>query len=274
MTTPWVFTPRARALHRGYTPSVNKPYKLPERLRVDQVREGDGYELSNGEKVECAPAGGQHGGANLVGALPLATDPAVQEAGVDVGYALSPDTMRAPDIAVGNVPGRPGWVPGAPPLAVEYADRDQDEEALETKIGQLLAAGTKYIWVVRLAGPRRVEVFEPGREVVTMFPGQVLTAPGVLKNAVAVEALYDPVVANRAALTNLLQREGYENLDAVRAEGLAPIVARKLGRPLTPEEQTALRTKLAVVGPELVGDAVLDLRGDELARWLVEPEAP
>ena len=195
---------------------------------------------------------------------------------MDVGYALSPDTMRAPDIAVGNVPGRPGWVPGAPPLAVEYADHEQDEEALETKIGQLLAAGTKYIWVVRLAGPRRVEVHEPGQAKVTLLPGQMLAAPGVLKNEVPVEALYDPAAAGRTALTNLLQREGYANLDAVRAEGevkaLAPIVARKLGRALTPEEHVALRTKLSAVGPERVGDIVLDLPGDELARWLGEAE--
>ena len=59
----------------------------------------------------------------------------------------------------------------------------------------------------------------------TVLPGRLLSAPGVLKNAVRVEALYDRDEAARATLTNLLQRQGYEDLDAVltagRSEGLA-----------------------------------------------------
>ena len=46
-----------------------------------------------------------------------------------------------------------------------------------------------------------------------------MTAPGVLKNPVPVEALYDPEAARRLTLTNLLQREGYQNLDAVLEKG-------------------------------------------------------
>jgi hypothetical protein len=45
--------------------------------------------------------------------------------------------------------------------------------------------------------------------------------PGVLRNPVPVEALYDRRAAHRVTLRNLLQRQGYENLDAVRAEGVA-----------------------------------------------------
>ena len=88
--------------------------------------------------------------ANLVGGLALATDPAVDSAGVDTGYAADAYTLRAPDLAVGNVPDAPGWVKGAPPLAVEYADTGQDELDLPVKIRELLSAGTRLVWVVRL----------------------------------------------------------------------------------------------------------------------------
>jgi hypothetical protein len=40
------------------------------------------------------------------------------------------------------------------------------------------------------------------------------------KNDVPVDALYDRDVAHRQTLRNLLQREGYESLEAVKAEGL------------------------------------------------------
>ncbi|NJL27355.1 MAG: Uma2 family endonuclease, partial [Thermoanaerobaculia bacterium] len=52
----------------------------------------------------------------------------------------------------------------------------------------------------------------------TLTTGQLLTAPGVLRNPVPVEALYDRRAAHEVALRNLLQREGYEDLEAVRTE--------------------------------------------------------
>ena len=75
--------------------------------------------------------------------------------------------------------------------------------------------------MVRLTGPRRVEVHEPGRAPRTAGPGEELRAPGVLRNPIPVEALYDWRVGQRVALRNLLQRQGYEDLDAVLAEGRA-----------------------------------------------------
>src|SRR5262249_29266880 len=127
--------------------------------------------------------------------------------------------LRAPDIAVGNVPDKPGWIPGAPLLAIEYADVGQDEAKLERKIVDLLGAGTQYLWVVRLTGPRRVEVHRPGEPMCTVLPGELLHAPGALQNAVPVEALYDRNAAERVTLVNLLQRRGYADLEAVLAQG-------------------------------------------------------
>ena len=187
---------------------------------ADHLKSGDPYELANGHPVQCLPSGGRHAKTNLVGGLAVESDPEVESAGVDAGYAFTSKDLRAPDIAVGNVPDEPGWIQGVPPLAIEYADTGQNEDELQQKIIDLLAAGTRYVWVVRLSGPRRVEVYTPNNSrPARLMPGQQLTAPGVLKNPVPVEALYDRDAAHNAALRNLLQRRGYEDLDAVLQEG-------------------------------------------------------
>ena len=133
-------------------------------------------------------------------------------------YSPDPKNLRAPDIAVGNVPDRPGWSPGTPPLAVEYAGSGQDESELAAKIAELLERGTRQVWVVRLLGNRRVEVHVAGAPVCTLGVGDLLTAPGILRNPVPVEALFDRDVAHEVAFRNLLQRQGYAGLDEVRAE--------------------------------------------------------
>lgn len=186
--------------------------------KAHQIRPGTRYELSNGHKVYCVPTGGDGARGTGVGFEVLDTDPAVESSGIDAGYSPRPKTLRAPDIAVGNVPDRPGWIEGVPPLAVEYASVGQDEAELQDKIRELLAAGTHLIWVVRLTGPRRVEVHERDTPTRTLGPGEQLVAPGILRNPVPVEAMYDRNVAHELTLRNLLQRRGYETLDAVREE--------------------------------------------------------
>lgn len=156
---------------------------------------------------------------NALGASVVGSDPAVKQFGVDAGYSPRPDMLRAPDVSVGNVPDEPGWIRGVPSLAIEYADVGQDEEKLQEKIADLIGAGTKFLWVVRLIGPRRVDVHRPGERMVTLLPGDLLTAPGVLKNPVPVEALYDKSAADRVTLNNLLQRQGFEDLETVLSQG-------------------------------------------------------
>jgi hypothetical protein len=92
---------------------------------------------------------------------------------------------------------------------------------LPVKIRELLDAGTRQVWVVRLTGPRRVEVHQPDQRVRLVHPGEQLEAPGILANPVPVEALYDREAARQVILRNLLQRQGYAGLDEVRAEGEA-----------------------------------------------------
>jgi Uma2 family endonuclease len=243
----------------------------PAPIHAGQLRPGDPYELSEGRLVYCAPTGGAGSNGNRLGASVVGWDPAVEEAGVDTGYSPRPHMLRAPDVAVGNVPNKPGWVEGAPELAIEYADIGQDEAELKKKIAELLAAGTRYLWVVRLTGLRRVEVHEPRKKMRTVLPGEELHAPGVLKNPVRVEALYDRDAAERATLTNLLQRQGYEDLDAVLARG------REEGREKGREEGVLLakrhdlrrvlqHRKLSLTSAiEAEIDACTDLR--KLDRW-------
>ena len=127
------------------------------------------------------------------------------------------------------MPNEPGWVHGVPPLAVEYADTGQDEAELRTKIQELFAAGTSFVWVVRLVGPRRVEVHRPGEKLRTANPGEQLVAPGILANPVPVEALYDREAANRVIFKNLLERQGFASLDDVRAQGEIEGLRRAIG---------------------------------------------
>ena len=195
--------------------------RAPGPFVADQIQPGSRYELSNGHPVYCMPSGKRGGHSNLLGGEVLGTDPSVKRAGVDVGFALRENELRAPDVAVGDFTNEPGFASGAPPLAVEYADTGQDEAELRAKIGELLAAGTKHVWVVRLVGEPRVEVHEPGRPVRVVRPGEELVAPGILKNPVPVLALFDQDAAHEATLRNLLQRKGYEDLDAVLARGEA-----------------------------------------------------
>jgi len=236
------------------------PHTWPQGpFRADQLRPGDPYELSNGHPIHCLPTGSRGGKATSVGDGVLASDPAVQDVGVDVGFSPSPEVLRAPDLSIGELPDQPGWSPGTPALAVEYADTGQDEAELRIKIQELFAAGTRYVWVVRLTGPRRVEVHQPDQKPRIANPGEQLEAPGILANPVPVEALYDREAARRVIFRNLLERQGYASLDDVRAEGEArgraegeiqglrkAILAVCAGRGLAVDDE--LRTALAGSG--------------------------
>jgi hypothetical protein len=227
-------------------------------FRADQIHEGSPYELSNGHPVLCLPTGRRGGRSNLLGGEVLETDPAVKSAGVDIGFSKDSSHLRAPDVSVGDFADEPGWAPGAPPLAVEYADTGQDEGELQQKIAELLGAGTKLVWIVRLVGPWRVEVHEKGRRMRVAKSGEELRAPGILKNPVPVLALFDREAAHEATLRNLLQRRGYESLDDVRREGrrdalFAVLDARGLA--VSKEERARILAARAL---------------DELDRWIVQ----
>ncbi len=242
-----------------------QPMAGPGPFRADQLTDGDRYELSNGHPIWCAPAGRDHAGPNATGAALLDSDPDVQWTGVDAGYAPDPVTLRAPDVSVGTPGGDGGWIPDAPLLALEYAARGQDESELRAKIADLLGHGTRIVWVVRLTGPRRVEVHTQAQPMQTLGIEDTLAAPGILRNRVPVAALFDRALAHQRILNNLLQRQGYADLDAIRAEG------REAGREEGLAE--AILTLLADRGLAVDDDTRARIRAvrdpEQLRAWLL-----
>jgi hypothetical protein len=243
------------------------------------------------------PTGADGTGPNGRGFMVLDSDPMAANAGVDPGMKLGALTMRAPDVGVGAFAERGGWIEGALPLAVEYAGKGQDEEELIEKIEELLGHGTKYVWVVRLIGPRRVEVHEKGCALRTVLPGGTLSAPGVLQNAVPVEALYDREAAHEVTLANLLQRKGFQSFDDLVERSVAEGIdrgikqgidrginqgatatiehqfSRRLGRSLTDTERTTLTSRVRTLGSARLADVVLDNTSEALVAWLADASA-
>ena len=62
---------------RSYRPQGSGPF------RVEHLKPGDPYELSDGHAIVSEPSGRRHGRRHLIGGAALATDPAVEEVGVE-----------------------------------------------------------------------------------------------------------------------------------------------------------------------------------------------
>lgn len=202
------------------------------RMTADMIANKAPIELSDGQPILCLPTLSRGGSAQNLGAAVIQSDPAVDYAGTDVGFSPKPDMLRAPDVAVLPGPPQDGWLKEPPPLAVEYADRGQNQADLKKKIREYLENGVRLVWVVRMDGPRRVEVYTPDGKKEMFGPGKILLAPGILANPVPVEALYEPQAAHQTVLRNMLAREGYSSLEAVFEEGkdLGKAEGREEGR--------------------------------------------
>ncbi len=59
--------------------------------------------------------------------------------------------------------------------------------------------------------------------------------------------------------------------ERVIAELLGRLFARRVGRRPTTEEERSIVERAQAIGPGEVEDALLDLDGDALVRWLAEP---
>ncbi|MBI2377634.1 MAG: Uma2 family endonuclease [Deltaproteobacteria bacterium] len=232
-------------------------------FHADDLTPGERYELVDGHPMYQAATGGDGASTVAVGVQAIGSDPGAEETGVDPGYVLDDTNVRAPDIAVGNVPDARGFIKGVPRLAVEYAGQRQDEVRLQEKIQAFLSRGTEQIWVVRLIGPRRVEVYRPGAAVVTLSTGQSLLAAGILEYPIPVEALFDKQSARAVALRNYLSDVGYTSIDEIKSAGREE--GREQGRcsALRDAIRDVLAARMIAIDPGL-DEGLLGLRSAEL----------
>ena len=125
-------------------------YRLPA--------DGQTHELVEGFLLSEPPPGAEHGRveARIVGlviAFVRANALGTVYCG-DAGFVLArgPDTVRGPDLAfvsAGRALNRsPGYLPGAPDLAVEIRSPSDRAGDVRSKVADYLAAGTRLVWLV------------------------------------------------------------------------------------------------------------------------------
>lgn len=90
-------------------------------------------------------------------------------------------------------------------------------------------------------------------------------------------ALFPKELIMRSPIYSLGRDDGIaEGIKRGSAKGIAPLArqfARRLDRDLTDNERELLMRRLDTVGPQRLGDIVLDLTPAELAAWLKDPDA-
>lgn len=154
-------------------------------------KDGKRHELVRGEIRTMAPAGFEHGSIGIRMATLLANHVGQRKLGIvvgpDTGFTLShdPDVVRSPDVAfvsqsqIRQVGVPKQYFPGAPDLAVEVLSPGDTVDDVEEKVNDLLAAGTKLVWVVN---PRRrtVTVYYPGPRIAVLREGDQLQGEDVI----------------------------------------------------------------------------------------------
>lgn len=150
------------------------------------------YELDQGRLICLSPSASL---SSIVGANVLAEiAPFVKRHklgvcfGSDGGFKLwsDPDTVRAPDVSFvrtehipkGGIPRRGYW-PGAPDLAVEVLSPSNRPGEMWRRIGDLLNAGTRLIWVID-PERRTAVVIRPGGDILTLGEDGILDGEDLL----------------------------------------------------------------------------------------------
>lgn len=115
-------------------------------------------ELVNGEVLTMAPASYGHGQYSLEMGRLLGNYVNKHKLGrvygAETGFILrrDPDTVRAPDAAFVRaervLPPGDGFFDGAPDLAVEVVSPRDTRTAVQEKVDDYLAAGTRLVWVI------------------------------------------------------------------------------------------------------------------------------
>ena len=160
------------------------------------------YDLWDGEVIEMAPAGANHGRV----AMSLGSLVHVHAQRHRLGHTYAAETgfvldevrqrVLGPDVAFvtrSRVPAgsQGGFFRGAPDLAVEVRSPSQSHPEMDTKAHGYLAAGTRLVWIVD-PDSRTVTVYRPDRSPVELASEGYLDGYDVLPGfRVAVAAIFD-----------------------------------------------------------------------------------
>lgn len=167
---------------------TDRPIGIDEYARMPD--DGDRTELVRGRLVREPQPGYQHGDIQLrLGAILIRH---IDGRGLDlacvgpIGFVLErdPPTVRGPDLAVlrtSRVPVSdfPGFVAGAPDLAVEIRSPSNAAADIKDKVRDYLAAGARFVWVLDPA-TRTVAVHEPDSPARSLGIGESLDGGDLL----------------------------------------------------------------------------------------------
>ena len=144
--------------------------------------------------------GGEHG--EVAGEIFWRINIQVKSAKLGKTYAAAtgfimrdPDTVRGPDVAfvradrLLEIKNRKKYVPFAPDLAVEVLSPNDRPDAVDEKVQEWLAAGSRAVWIVD-PETRSVTVHRPGAEPITLTEDQDLDGGDVLPGFVCRVALF------------------------------------------------------------------------------------
>ena len=157
---------------------------------LEQMPDDDSVqiELDEGELIRMPPARMDHGECGIEIAY-LLTDYVKKHDlgkvyGAEIGFKLSDDTVRAPDVAFVRkerlaAVHRKGFGQGAPDLAVEIFSPSDSVRQLMRKVKQYFAAGCHTVWIV-YPERREIQVLEAAGADRLLGPGDGLEAPELL----------------------------------------------------------------------------------------------
>ena len=161
-----------------------------ESWRPPPEKEAFRYDLWDGEVVEMAPAGGDHGSVSLEIGYLIRHHARQHRLGrtyaAETGFVLDEARHRvlAPDVAFvarARLPEgpQPGFFRGAPDLAVEVRSPSQSVAELAQKAAAYLDAGSSLVWVVDLA-LQQVKQYRPNEQPRQLGPEDQLVGDPVL----------------------------------------------------------------------------------------------
>lgn len=99
----------------------------------------------------------------------------------------------------------------------------------------------------------------------------LLLAPG--EGAASQENVMVDTTEARALIKRVWNAGHTQGISRGEQRALTRQFEHRLARPLSAEEHSTLAARFESVGPERLGDLVLDLDGDALAAWLADPDA-